>query len=90
MSDRPWPTEAQIEFAQARFAQRGDRARIWSTFSFASCGHERTEFAVVGDWELEICVECGSVTRKTCLHTEMEWNAAGTLLRCKNCGLDGT
>lgn len=90
MSDRPWPTEAQIIQGQARFELLGDRARIWSTFSFASCPHERSEVCVVGDWELEVCVECGQVTRRVCRHTEMEWNEAGTLLRCKNCGLDGT
>lgn len=89
MSDHPWPTAEEI-------AKRhnGVLDRDWSKFDLSECRHSLMVNATpvgVGqpDWFVEYCPICGH-TESRCNHNLFEWNEAGTLLRCKTCGIDGT
>lgn len=84
MINKNWPSEEEIKKSAET------RRRRWSCFDLSTCKHEENAFVRVGDWGLLICVACGQSTSKECLHSRCEWNTAGTLLRCTNCGIDGT
>jgi hypothetical protein len=88
--DKSWPTAERIEKAQAP----GGFKRDWSCFDRSTCRHELmtgvTPLGVgQGDWNVMLCTACGHVEVQ-CNHDKFEWNAEGSLLRCKCCGLDGT
>ncbi len=92
MSDHPWPHEGLIlrQSARVEAGVAGANWRHWTLFDFSQCTHEEQNVMVqAGDWEVEVCTRCGA-GRKACNHTNMVWNEAGTLLRCANCGIDGT
>lgn len=86
MAGQPWPeVPAGLVFAT-------DADRNWSKFDLSECGHKLSTLVERAGWSLDICVACGTVTRgPVCEHPAgFEWNEAGTLLRCKTCGVDGT
>lgn len=90
MSDYPWPPEDHIALVHGSPGFE----RNWSCFDLSGCGHNVmvsvTPLGVnQGDWHVMLCRECGHTTTE-CLHNKMEWNEAGTLLRCTTCGKDGT
>lgn len=43
-----------------------------------------------GVWAVQVCTGCGEQTKKVCHHVRSDWNKAGTVLLCGNCGIDGT
>lgn len=58
-------------------------------YDFSDCTHGETMIVdIVGDWDLEVCVRCGTQVHKQCRHTTNTWNGDG--LTCDNCGVDGT
>lgn len=89
MSKHYWPSERTIEIMHTDdvFAIVG---RTWSCFPKPmNCRHPLMYGAEVGPHYVDVCATCGH-TEVQCTHKEMEWNEAGTLLRCKHCGIDGT
>jgi hypothetical protein len=87
-TEHAWPTEERISRLR-RF--EGVFNRRWSCFDFHQCTHPLMVGvgSMWGKWTVEICPICGH-TVSQCLHEKMEWNEAGTLLRCATCGIDGT
>lgn len=89
-ANHPWPSERQIAVMHQDdvFNIVG---RQWSCFPRRAyaCQHPLMHGAELGPWHVDVCDTCGH-TEVQCLHHENEWNEAGTLLRCKNCGMDGT
>lgn len=81
-----WPSEEDI--AEAHLLER-ELPRNWSCFNFSNCDHYKTKIVMVGNYEIEMCLLCGESIHKLCIH-DCEWNISGTLLRCKNCGMDCT
>ncbi|MDO8185852.1 hypothetical protein Q5424_01235 [Conexibacter sp. JD483] len=83
----PWPSPAQI--ASAHGADRLDRQ--WSCFDLSDCRHQVTIPTEVAGWAIDVCARYGRKSPSECTHpTGFECDAAGTLLRCRTCGLDGT
>lgn len=70
------------------------RWRERTVIDFTGCPHTTCSLIEVendnGVWGMEICVKCGVQVRRECPHTINDWNDDGTLLRCRNCGVDGT
>ena len=85
--DEPWPTAEQIGAA----AEARPFDRRWSCFRVDDCTHPIGALAEVAGWSIEVCPLCGHTSNVHCLHEAgFEWNEAGTLLRCRTCGVDGT
>lgn len=63
-------------------------------YRFDDCPHTVSTHVVVenphGAWEVIVCVNCGEAHEAHCQHRSSTWNAAGTVLTCDNCGIDGT
>lgn len=69
-------------------------------FDFSDCAHTAetiievkasgSDGSTLGAWGVALCARCGTQTAKECAHTICVWNEDGTLLTCRNCGIDGT
>jgi hypothetical protein len=70
------------------------RWRERTVIDFTDCPHTSGTMVEVvneyGIWGVIICNRCGRQSDRECPHTTCEWNDEGTLLRCLNCGVDGT
>lgn len=87
--NHPWPSDATIATMHQDdvFNIVGRR---WSCFHKPlDCRHPLMHGAEAGPYYVDVCATCGHAEVQ-CLHREHEWNEAGTLLRCKQCGIDGT
>lgn len=63
-------------------------------YDFSECPHTAETLIEVegphGIWGMAICNNCGEQVVKECPHVRCDWLLDGKLLRCANCGIDGT
>jgi len=83
----PWPSDFEIDIAHS--SDNLINHRNWSCYDFSVCKHTVMKVVDVDQWELQVCISCGAMVHKICNHI-MIWNESGSMLRCSNCGIDGT